>query len=183
MKKLLWSIPAIALYFYTATILTEYGFISYFNIPSNFISASLSNNIIFFYQFFIASADLAGATKWYVWLIVFVVSAVIMAICYFSKLWKGIFTTVATIGVILYLGSFYTLGKVIAINTTSFIVPSASCPPIGQDSSYIVPVIGNSEAVLVPINSSNTMTGGFLIKNLSDLNCKLEIKNIGKIIN
>jgi hypothetical protein len=182
MKKLFWSIPAIAVYFYAATILTEYGFISYFNIPSNFISASLSDNIIFFYQFFIATADLADAMKWYIWLTIVIVISAIIALCYFSELWKGLVTTIGTILLFFYLGSFFMLGHIIAVNTTNFVVPSASCPPIGQSAAYIVPIIGNGEAVIVPIDASNTMTGGFLVKNLADLDCELEIKNIGKVM-
>jgi hypothetical protein len=62
-------------------------------------------------------------------------------------------------------------------------MPSADCPPIGSDARYIIPISYGSDGVFVPINASNTMTGGFLVKDLATLNCKLVQQNIGKVTN
>lgn len=183
LENLLWSIPAIGTYFYAATVLTNYGFVSYFNIPSNFVSASLSDNIIFFYQYFVASAYLAGHAKWYAWLTIVLIVGIIVALCYVSDIWKGVFTAIGTIFMLFWLGSFYRLGQTIAINSTIFLIPTAGCPPIGPAAQYIVPITGDGQGVFVPINASNTMTGGFILKNLADLDCTLENKNIGKVAN
>ena len=183
MKKLLWSIPAIAVYFYTATVLTEYGFAGYFNVPSNFIEASLKDNIIYFYQLFILTKGVAGMVKWWSWAIIIVIALIIIVLCYLSSFARGWFTVMGTVVLFLVLMGFYNFGHFLAANTDTFLIPSASCPSIGQSTTYIIPVIDNGQAVLVPIDQNNNIIGGFLVKNLTDLSCGIEYKNVGLIRN
>ncbi len=178
MKKLLWSIPAIAVYFYTATVLTNYGFISYFNIPSSFIDASLRDNIVFFYQLVTVYGSILSEMRWYVGAALGLAAGFIMLLCWYGNVWKGIFTTIGTVLLLLYLTTFFKLGGIIAAAQTSFLVPSSDC---SVGSSYIIPVINGNQAVLVPIDQNHKMTGGFLVKNTADLSCIIEQKDIGKI--
>lgn len=180
-ENLLWSIPAIALYFYTATVLTEYGYASYFNIPSNYISASLSDNIIYFYQLLMAGQYAIGLVKWWLWIVLALI-AIFIALLYFSNdFWRNYITLVGTVIFFLILIWFYNLGKGLGGVNATFWMPSASCPPIGTDSRYIVPISLGSDGIFIPINASNTMTGGFLVKDLTTLNCKLVQQTIGKV--
>jgi hypothetical protein len=136
MKKwnaLFWGIPAIAVYFYTATVLTGYGYASYFNIPSNFVSASLSDNIIYFFQLFIVGQYEIGLLRWWAWLIVFLVVVFITLLYFFHAFWRVFISILGTIIFFLILGGFYNFGRIIAANNTLFWMPSASCPPIGSD--------------------------------------------------
>lgn len=178
-----WSIPVVAVYFYTATVLTSYGFLSYFNVPPVFIQASLSSNIVFSYQYITAFLTLLAGLHWYAFLglgiFIFIVAVSYFFLFQYSRRWKKILIAILTILWLLYLGTFYQLGKVIAANQTSFIVP-VNCS-VGQDYAYIIPVIDGNTTVLVPIDQSNKMTGGFLIKNTADLSCTFEWKPIGKI--
>ena len=183
LSNLLWSIPALAVYFYTATVLTEYGYASYFKIPANFISASLSDNIIYFFQLFTAGKYGIGLIRWYTWLILGLIIVFIAFLYYSHHLWKKFFTLAGVIIFFLLLGGFFHFGEKLAANNAEFWVPASDCPPIGSDARYIIPSLNENVAVFVPIDQNNKMTGGFLVKNIADLPCKLEYKNIGKITN
>jgi hypothetical protein len=182
-ENLLWSIPAIALYFYTATVLMQYGYASYFNIPSNFISASLSDNIIYFFQLYAAAQYEVGFIRWWVWIVLGLI-AIFIALLYFSNaLWRKIISFAGTVIFFFMLLGFYSFGKSIGSLDTTFWMPSTSCPPIGSDARYIIPLSLGTDGVFVPIDQQNKMTGGFLVENLATLNCKLVQQPIGKITN
>jgi hypothetical protein len=180
---LFWGIPAIALYFYSATVLTEYGYTSYFNIPSSFISASLSDNIIYFFQLFTVGKYEMGLMRWWAWIIVLFALVFILFLYYSHDFWRVLISVVGTVVFLLVLGGFYDFGKVVAASDATFWVTSASCPPIGSDARYVVPTSFGGQAVFIPIDQGNKMTGGFFVKNLADLPCKLEQRNIGKVTN
>jgi hypothetical protein len=183
LSNLLWSIPALAVYFYTATVLTEYGYASYFKIPTNFISTSLSDNIIYFFQLFTAVKYQIGFIKWWAWLILVFVILFIAFLYYSHYLWKKTLTLTGVVIFFLLLGGFFHFGGKLAANNAEFWIPASDCPPIGSDSRYIIPGFNESVAVFVPIDQNNKIIGGFLVKNLTELPCKLEYKNIGRIIN
>ena len=173
-----------AVYFYIATVLTSYGFLSYFNVPPVFIQASLSSNIVFFYQYISAYLALLIGMHWYalfgLGIFLAIVSALYFFLFQYSKRRKKVLIAILTILWLLYLGTFYHLGEVIAANQTSFIVP-VNCS-IGQDYAYIIPVIDGNTTVLVPIDQSRKMTGGFLVKNTADLSCTFQWKPIGAVM-
>ena len=184
MRGRVWSIPAIAAYFYVATILAEYGYNSYFGIPPDFVRASLSENIIYFFQLLTASKDALGQIGLLMWVVVVVVAAFIVFLYYYHWLFKTIFGAIGTGIFFLFLlwGSF-NIGKGAAINTTYFWVLSPNCLFAENGSEYIIPTISDSWVVLIPIDKQNTMKGGFLVRNINDIPCTLEYKNIGKITN
>lgn len=181
MRSKMWSIPAIALYFYISTILYEYGEISHFNIPSSFISASLSDNIVYFFQLLTASKYAAGQIGLLMWIGVIAVVLFILYLYKSNYFWE---TILGGLGVvvffsILFWGS-YGLGKFVASQATMFWTPSVDCTSLGE-GRYIIPVTSNEQSVLIPIDENNKAKGRFLIKNLADLGCSIEYKNFGKI--
>jgi len=128
MKSKVWSIPAIALYFYVATILYEYGAVSYFNIPASFISASLSDNIIYFFQLLTASKYAAGQIGLLMWIVVIAAVLSILYLYHSHYFWKTILGGAGTIIFFLVLlWGPYGLGKFVASQTTTFWTPSADC--------------------------------------------------------
>jgi hypothetical protein len=178
-----WSFPAIALYFYIATILTNYGFISYYNIPSSFLQASLSANIIFFYEFLTSFLSLLGSFHWYVYVAAGFFLPIIVALYYlifqYKRGWKKVFIAILTIIWLSYLGTFYTLGRLIAASQTNYIVPS-NCS-IGPAYAYVIPMIDGGQTILVPIDQNDKMTGGFLVKNTTELPCTFEYQEMKRV--
>jgi hypothetical protein len=167
MKKL-WSIPAIGLYFYIATVLTNWGFLSYFNIPSTFVQASLSSNIIFFYQFIKATLSLLGSFHWYVYVAVvffFIIAAALYYLIFdYNKRLKNALVAALTILLFFYLGTFFKLGNLIASTQTNYIVP-INCS-VGSAYAYVIPLTDENQTIL---------------KNTADLSCTFENKSIGEV--
>ena len=177
----LWSIPVISAYLYGITILTQYGFNSYFNIPSSFIDASIKENFIYFFQLFRLASAVAGFMKWWMWAVVILAALIIIFFFNFHSFWKKVisFCGILFLGYLLY-GS-YNFGILLAKNTTAFYVPSQNCVSLEKDTQYIIPNFYQGKVILVPINSDRKMTGSVLVKDLSEAGCATEIKYIGKI--
>jgi len=178
-----WSIPAIGLYFYIATVLTNWGFLSYFNIPQSFVQASLSSNIVFFYQYGTAILSLLGGFHWYVYVAAgffFLVAAALYYIIFdYNKRLKNALVAALIIILLFYLGTFFKLGGIIASNQTNFVVPS-NCT-IGSAYTYIIPSTDGSQTILVPIDQNNKMIGGYLVRSTTDLPCTFLWKEIGRV--
>jgi len=184
MKKvlnLLLSIPALAVYFYGATILTEYGFASYFHIPYSFISASLSDNIIYFFQLLTVVEAILGYMRWQMWLLVFVIVLTIVYLCYRHRFWRVLFGVVGMIILLVILLGSFNFGKTIAASTADFWVLPPGCLAAGLDGRYVIPAFYGENAVLIHIDQNNKMTGGFLVKNITSLACEVEREAIGTV--
>jgi len=185
MQKLngfLWSIPAIAVYFYSATVLTEYGYLSHFNIPASFISPSLSDNIVYFFQLFNVFKYEIGLMSWWVWFVIGLIILFVVALWFSHSFWRVIIGIGGTLVFLLVLSGFFSFGNKLAANNISYLVPSSECAPIGQYSRYVIVDFYNDEAVVVPIDQNNKMLGGFLLKKADSFSCRLETKEIGKIL-
>lgn len=183
MKKLLWSIPGLAVFFYSATVLTQYGYNSYFGIPQQLIRASIADNIIYFFQLFKLATGIVGWMSWWMWIIAALLILIITLFWYLSNFPEIILTTITIILWSLSLLGFYNFGSLLAKSTTEFYVPSSNCSLIEQGFKYIVPVIYEDSAVFISIDSNTKkIKDGFLVKKLTELNCGLEQKYIGKIV-
>jgi hypothetical protein len=180
-KKLFWSIPAVALYFYIATVLMEYGYASYFNIPSNYVSASISDNIIYFFQLFTSWKHEIGIMSWWVWIVLFLIAVFIVLLWYSHRAWRVIISIVGTVVFVLLLASFYNFGQALAAINTGFWIPAADCTSVPSSTRYVAPISYGEEVVFVPIDASNTLLNGILVKNAATLDCELQYQNIGKI--
>jgi hypothetical protein len=64
-----WTIPGVIVYIYVITVLTQYGFLSYFDIPGNFIEASLRENIIYLYWLFSVFLVIVKIIGWW-WILI-----------------------------------------------------------------------------------------------------------------
>lgn len=175
----LWSLPVISVYLYGITILTQYGFNSYFNIPSNFIEASIKENIIYFFQLFQLASAVAGLMKWWMWAVVIIAGLIIFFFFSFHSLWRKLisFAGLLLLGYLLY-GS-YNFGIILAKNSAEFYVPAANCELLEKDTPYIIPSFYQGKAILVPIDENRKMTGSILVKDLAELGCSTEKKYVG----
>jgi hypothetical protein len=188
MKKnpwnILWSIPVITAYLYATTILTQYGYNSYFNIPPSFIEASIRANVIYYFQLFTIIGEVAGLFKWWQWSITIGAIIIVVMACYVESIYRNIVFIIGIFFLFLTLWGSVSIGSFLAKNIPTFLVPSSTCYGIGEDKSYIIPVIYDNDAILIPIDTSTLkMTGGFIVKDIPTMSCKLEYKNVGLIKN
>jgi hypothetical protein len=176
----LWSLPVISVYLYAATILTQYGFNSYFNIPPNFMEASIKENIVYFFQLFQLASAVAGLMKLWMWAVV-ILAVLIITFFYSFSGYKKFIALCGTLllGYLLY-GS-YNFGMLLAKNTAEFYVPVQNCASLEKDVTYIIPNFYQGKAILVPIDNARKMNGSILIKDLSELGCATERKYVGVV--
>lgn len=181
-RKALWSLPALAIYFYTAAVLTQSGYLFYFGIPKSFVEASLKENIIFFYEFSIIAQGIASLLSWAIWILLFLSALIIVLLYLYYDFWRSYFTVMGILSLFIILMGFFNYGKFLASAIPEFLVPSPDCSLVKNDARYIVPIVDISgQAVFVPIDQTNKLIGGFFVKNISNESCKLEVQNIGKL--
>ena len=170
----------ISVYLYGITILTQYGFNSYFNIPSSFIESSIKENIIYFFQLFQLASSVAGLMKWWMWLVAILAILIITFFYNFSGYRKVIaLCGTLLLGYLLY-GS-YNFGILLAKNTSTFYVPAQNCSSLDKNTSYIIPNFYQGKAILVSVDNNKKLTGSVLVKDLSEPGCSTELKYIGLI--
>lgn len=180
MSKLL-NLTIITAYIYSITILTYYGYVSFFNIPSSFVSASIQGNVIYLFFLFGILKAVTGLMAWWMWVIFGFLMAIIAFIYYCNTWYSLIIKLLIAVPFILFLISSYNFGGFLAANSKNFYILSSDCQSVGSDNSYIIPAMSETEAVLIPIDENKKMKGGFLIKNMAELSCKMEMREIGKI--
>lgn len=181
--KRLWSIPIALAYLYAVTVLTQYGYYSYFNIPTNFIDASISSNTIYTYSIATAAWQLIVSIP-LLWKIVIGIAVAIASFIsgIFFNNHKIIFVWIGTgLAGILLIGSFG-LGGFIARDKKNFLILSPTCSITNQNVQYVIPDIYEGMAILVPIDpkNNNKIGNGFVLKDISTLPCGLEYSEIGR---
>lgn len=180
----LWSLPAVTVYLYTVTILTQYGYNSYFKIPSNFIEFSIKSNIIYFYQLFQLGTGIAGLMRWWMWIVLIFLALLFVFLFFLNKILRIVLVTL-TIPALFYIigpGS-YKFGFLIAKNTSSFYIPVNQCFSQNNYNNFVIPTFYESKAILIPIDqNTNKMQGGFIVKEVSEIQCPIEQKEVGNII-
>jgi len=179
----LWSIPLITVYLYTATVLSQYGYNSYFNLPANFVEASIQKNITHFFDLLGFAQSVAGSMRWWAW-IVAIVTTVVIVLAYFSSYtYKVLVQIAATIFLLFVLSGTYGYGWRTAMETTQFFVPSSNCQSIGPDEKYVVPSFFEGKAIFVPYDKdTHKMYGNFIVKDVAELGCALEKSDAGEIL-
>lgn len=177
-KSIFWS-----LYFYGGTILSQYGFNSYFGIPANLIEPSIRDNIIFFFALFkgIFYAIIhMSILNWFILLIPIIIFVIFVFLNIIPKL-------IVKIGIILLiiLSPFYFshLGEEIAKNKTEFPIFINECFPKKENTIYITPAFYQTTAIVVPIsNDDHKITGSFFLKEPIGPECEIQTQKIGKTI-
>ncbi|HBM46110.1 MAG: hypothetical protein UT05_C0007G0015 [Parcubacteria group bacterium GW2011_GWF2_38_76] len=168
----------VPVYLYGVVILTQYGYNSYFNIPSSFIDYSIKENFVFFYGLFNLILIFLGTISWWTWL--FVVLLVFFSYIFYFEFGKIIkFTTIFLLLYALY--SSYNFGYLLAENSSEFNTLTDSCSLLKDGNSYIIPNFYQGKAILASINSENKLIGEVSIKDLSDINCSIQKKYTGPI--
>jgi hypothetical protein len=176
------SIPVLtAVYLYALPTLANYGYNSYYHIPYDYIDVSLKENIILFFQLFQAAKTIAAGLNWWIWLTFIIIFLAL--IFYYSSSYIGskIITGLAVILAFLLLPASYKFGGFVAANTSVYWVLSSECHSFDNADSYIIPRIYNGTAVMVPIDAdTKKIKDAFITKNVSELGCTLEHRDIGK---
>lgn len=173
----------ISLYFYGATVLTQYGYYSHFDVPSDFVDASLKANIIQFFELFRLAQALAGLMRWWLWIVIIVIAIIIFFVCYLSPKWSTALAIAAIVLLGLSLVKWYSFGNLWAKTKLTYTIIAESCPSIGPEKLYVM--LGSNEwkGVFVPVEATtDKLLGGYLIKDVADLGCKFEEKNIGVLV-
>lgn len=170
------------------TALNQYGFLGYFNVPSNFVNTSLTNNIIFFFQIFQVGKVLASSLGVMTCALLFMTFATwviaILGLYWSSKKMKIGLEVAAAILCLVGLWSFYNLGISSAENQETFFIAKSECILKEKDASTDFAAVGyyGGSAILVPYEpKTQKMKGGFMIRDLATMPCKLISTKIGRI--
>ena len=180
MRKLL-SIPILTAYVYTLTVVTFYGFNSYFNIPANYIEFSIKNPILFFFDFSKLILVVLSQISGLAWLGIIIGILVILALFMFSKIARWIIILGAILLVAYLPFGFYNFGTFLATMSTNFYTASSNCIPGATGDRYIAPTLFDTKAIFVPIDENNHLKNGLLVREVSTLTCQLEKNEIGRI--
>lgn len=179
--SLFWSFPVLTVYFYAANILTQYGYISYFDIPSSFIESSIKDNIIYFFYLIKIAFNLFGLLS--PWVLLIVIPVILMIVVFFD-LWslRRLIYKWSPIVLLIFLYYSYDLGSKTAEYMETHLVVQAECLNLDNNFIYIAPDIYDSKLILVPVDKTNNkIKGGFFVKNSSDINCEISYQKTGRI--
>ena len=181
MSKLL-SIPIVTAYIYTLTVVTYYGFNSYFNIPYTYIEFSIKDPIVLFFDLSRLIAAICGQITGWAWFGIVVTFLVLLVLFFFSRVTRW-FIVAGFIALVVYLPfGFYRFGNFLASASTSFYTAPTTCIPGATEDLYIAPTLFEGSVVFVPIaTSTHQLKNGLLVRETSALTCQLEKKEIGKI--
>lgn len=172
-----WNIPILGVFLYVLTIVSQLGFNSYFGIPQSFIEASLRANILYFFVLFKEFQIVAPDLTWTTWAsLVFIVGAIV-AVFFLSKRFKKSMLLVSFIIALMFVNTFFKFGVSRAASQTNFLVPSSEC----ADSLYIIPIIYDGRAVMIPISENNKLKEGFVVRDIAGMACKLVRKEVGLV--
>ncbi len=163
------SIGAICLY--VATIFIQFGYNSYFNIPSEFISFSIRENTLFFRIFTQGLLLFLASIRWYLWMLI----GILVALSFWSpKIRKVVYLALIAFAAV-FLWRTVSLGELVAKDQSAYFMLADDCTAMGTTTKYFIPNFYNEKALLVPYtknqNSQNIMGSGFIVKDLSQLPC------------
>jgi hypothetical protein len=174
-----WTLPVVTAYIYALTILSQYGYNSYFNISPSFIEASIRANVIFLYDRGVLFWSVIKIMPWWVMLLNIVTIAVIVIVIAWLRRRKTTAIIVSIIAGILLLNGAMRFGYFLAAHQTDFLVASSDCAPVGPAHAYIAPITYDGKAVFVPIDENKKVLGGFIVKDMAQMSCVLQYKTIG----
>ncbi len=180
MHKLFWSIPGLTIYAYATNILIQHGFYSYFGIPSDFINASITTNIINYFGLFQLVKATMGLIVWWMWFILVPIILVLVFLYYMDSRYQKIIVTFGTLVLIFFLYTSFNFGIQLAKGSEFFYAPISNC--ISKDGTeYVIPGFYQDKAILVSIDPNNKMRGGFIVRDLAQISCELNFQRIGTI--
>jgi len=170
----------IPVYVTIASVLTQLGFSSYFNIPSNFVENSVPQNIIYFFQLGFA---VFAAIKLWMWIVLGLIIVFLFFLSWLDYRYKTAILVLTWILLGITLINFQNFGILLAKNQTTFYVLSSDCSSIEKNKTHIMLGSYQDKAVIIPIDkNTNKMDGAFSVMDISTPPCKMSLENIGKII-
>lgn len=181
--KLLTVIFGTGVYFYAVPILLQYGYNSYFGIPGNFIEPSIRGNFIFFFSLFQLAQSIVGTFSFWTWIMLGILVPVIWFLVAFRILSGVIISGVLILLTGLSLFGFHNFGQALAKSATEFqTLPVGCLLEQEKNVTYIIPAYYQTTALIVPIyTDTHKLTGGFLPRESSSLNCEIKKQPIGQI--
>lgn len=176
----LWSIPVITAYLYTATVLAQFGYISHFGVPSDFVEASLRGNIIYFFSLFQIGFGVIGALSWWV-LVAIAIVVIIILFMRWSSYWSRYFFSICgSVVLCLLLWGSYSFGSFTASHTGNFYTLSEDCSFESTSTRFIIPAFFNTKAILVPYDvNTRKLQEGFMVREASEIPCPLQQRDVG----
>lgn len=176
------SIPFLTLFCYAATVLMQYGYLSYFNIPSSFLESSLKDNIIYFFILFKVAFSIIRLLNWWL-LLVLLPFILVWAILYNPYSWRRFIYMFVPILLLVSLWFSYDFGYKLASYNENFNIVDSECVSLDKNVVYIIPDIYDTKLILVPVDkATNKLKDGFFVKNSAEINCAVGYQHIGKII-
>ncbi len=180
----LWSIPIISVYLYGLTILTQYGYNSYFNIPSSFLDASISYNFVYFFQIFQLVKAIFGAITWWLWILLLLGLIAILFVLASHWIWQRISYYGFILGLFAILVGSFNFGGLLASHTEDFYILSTGCVTGSSEPDgliHIVPTFYREFAIVTPITNEKKLTDSFYLHPASDNSCILKREAIGRV--
>lgn len=176
----LWSVPVITAYLYAATVLAQFGYVSHFGIPSDFVEASLRGNIIYFFNLFQIGFGVVGAMSWWALVAVAIVVTIILLMCWGDYRYKYFFSICGTAILGLFLWGSYSFGGFMASHTGSFFTLSENCSFESTSTRYIIPAFFDTKAILIPYDVNNRkLEEGFMVREASEIPCPIQRREVG----
>ena len=169
--------PVLTIYLYAITILAQFGFNNYFNIPYNFVEGSITTNTVYartLVQLLVSMFTSMGFWGWFNFLVVLalVVDVVVMVFRKPGTIFSGILVLIA----IAFLWGSVSFGNLVAKTDTSFYVLPAGCLSTAEASTtYIVPNFYEGKAMVVPVDENKKIAGGFFLQEITPA-CQLTMK-------
>ncbi len=182
MSKFLGVFTILGIYISGITILIQSGYNAYFGIPSAFIESSLKENVLYFFQLFNLWKSVVVLITWWMW-VIFIVAVLVIIFFYFSHyiIRKMIIFAGLALAILLLLAS-YNFGGSWAADRTNFYILPHGCLTVDQKETYLIPTLYDGKAVLVPFDeNTRRLKDGFMVKDISELPCMIETKEVGRI--
>ncbi len=183
-NKIPWvNLATIGTYLYVVSVLIQFGFNRYFGIPASFIESSIRANVV---NFYVLIMDLLHI-KFDLWGGLFLAALLILiglvlSFFYYKYHRKALIIIIILFTlVLLHISVSY--GELRAKNLITFSVVPESCGIFSLEETYVMPVIYDNKGVFVQYDkATNKLLNGFLVKELSDIPCKIETKDLGRLI-
>ncbi len=153
---------------------------SYLGIPSEYVDASITSNIISLFSLSLLGQGVLKAMGWW-GLLLLIPIFVFIGFYGFSFIFQKLTAVVTPLIFISFFYSCFYFGDWLGKVQTYYYAPESNCITIGTSTGFIIPGFVDDKAILVPIDSQNKMLGGFTIRDVSDIPCTIELRSVGKI--
>lgn len=181
MTKLI-NLSVVTAYLYILTVLSYYGYNSYFSIPYYSAGFSPQAPVIFFFDFSRLILDLLKHATISFWITIIVSIIVVIGIYSYHALGRWLVNFGLIIALVYTFFGFYNFGHLLASSATNFYTADLKCIPGATEKLYIAPALSEGKVFFVPIDpGTHQLKNGLLVRESTNITCQLEKKEIGKI--